>query len=285
MALQTLTSSAPQSTETVTATSSTDPPGTTDDGNPGSLGRNSIPFSFLVAFLALFVAFMGIGLFARRLVNFVRLQLGLPVTEPRPRQLRSKRPKPVLWDVYPEQSKDICKWRDMDPLSGWFLRENSGLLDAEAIAQAPAEPISHAPFMTFVATGRMSIAAVPVPPPPVVFRPPSTHLSNRLPTRNPIRALLASIRGLTRSPVQPDPLPDKDKPSIESLRVAVLVAMPSEERRWREKASRNRESTASSSTSEGGEEWGIGQFGEMSLGIADVPWTWPDSALDDGKAS
>lgn len=103
MALQTLTSSSAFPQETAT--------NTTTNINPNTLdGRNSIPFSFLVAFLALFVTFMTVGLCARRVVYFIRLQLGLPIPEPRKRYHEIKPKKPVLWDMYPEKRGDVQKW-------------------------------------------------------------------------------------------------------------------------------------------------------------------------------
>jgi hypothetical protein len=105
MALQTASTSA-------TSPSQTD---SNDDGGSNDIGHNSIPFSFLVAFLALFVAFMSIGLFARRILNYVRVQLGLPVPEPPHRPHRPKRSKPVLWDVHPERSapSEAARWHEI----------------------------------------------------------------------------------------------------------------------------------------------------------------------------
>lgn len=112
MALQTLSSSATAAEGTSTGTSNS---GFSDSELNG---RNSIPFSFLVAFLALFVAFMTIGLCARRIVYYVRLQLGLPVPLPPQRMQVVKPKKPELWDVYPERGIDSGRWANMEVSSG-----------------------------------------------------------------------------------------------------------------------------------------------------------------------
>lgn len=73
-------------------------PGAQNDLNTA----NSIPFSFLIAFLALFVAFMIIGLWARRISIYMRRRLGLPVPEPPARRTAPKQARPIIWDV------DVC---------------------------------------------------------------------------------------------------------------------------------------------------------------------------------
>ena len=112
MALQTLTSS----TADQPAPTSTQPqPNPNDD-----LGtKNSIPFSFLIAFLALFVAFMAVGLWARRFANFVRRRLGLPIPEPPPRYGEQKPARPVIWDVSPAPGGDASRWNTMQASSVW----------------------------------------------------------------------------------------------------------------------------------------------------------------------
>ena len=110
MALQTRTStmsSSPNTALPAAGTPSSDP----DPGEGASLNtKNSVPFSFLIAFLALFVVFMGMGLWARRIVFFARRRMGLPVPEPPPRQRDIKPRKPVLWDVYPDKRRQAERW-------------------------------------------------------------------------------------------------------------------------------------------------------------------------------
>ena len=110
MALQTVSISSTAAVVAASATSTSNSGSTDNDLN----GRNSIPFSFLVAFLALFVIFMTLGLCARRIIYHIRLQLGLPVPLPRRRVLEVKRVKPVLWDVYPEGRIEGGKWHDIE---------------------------------------------------------------------------------------------------------------------------------------------------------------------------
>lgn len=106
MALQTLASSSTASGPAQTTSS--------QPVEPQLDSRNSIPFSFLVAFLALFVGFMVLGLWARRIIYYIRLRLGLPIPEPRPKGVDTKPKKPVLWDVYPEKSRQVKKWCHME---------------------------------------------------------------------------------------------------------------------------------------------------------------------------
>jgi len=252
--------------QTLTSTASTP----TDTGliSQQLNGRNSIPFSFLIAFLALFVAFMCVGLFARRIIYAVRRRLGLPVPEPRQRNQPVKRTKPVLWDVYPEKSRDVRKWTEMEPLSCWFLRESETSADAVSV-QAPArtstEPVTRTTTdHNFVAGGRMGMAPAPPPSPEpqILAQPRLTHLSL-------FHALIRSWRELTHPVAKRGTL---ETPQVDALRVAVLVAMPSRDRHWKEKASRDRKSTASGSSE-------MEEVGQMSLGIAEVPWEWGETLL------
>lgn len=109
MALQTPT---PTSSD-VNVTATGMPSGSSDPNPPDSADlntKNSVPFSFLIAFLALFVVFMGMGLWARRIVFYARRRMGLPVPEPPQKQQDVKSRKPVLWDVYPDMRKQPDRW-------------------------------------------------------------------------------------------------------------------------------------------------------------------------------
>ena len=111
MALQTVASSATANPPGATSTPPPNPDANNDEGQIN--GRNSIPFSFLVAFLVLFVAFMVLGLWARRVNHWVRRRLGLPIPEPRPRKSTFKLRKPAIWDVYPEKGaapQAVASW-------------------------------------------------------------------------------------------------------------------------------------------------------------------------------
>ena len=109
MAFQTATSSSLAPTSTSNGTS-------TDTGGGGAdlNAKNSVPFSFLIAFLALFVVFMGLGLWARRIVFFARRRMGLPVPEPPQRRREVKSKKPVLWDVYPDKRAQPARWASIE---------------------------------------------------------------------------------------------------------------------------------------------------------------------------
>ena len=113
MALQTLPSSL---TADHPVSTSPPPPEQGPDNNDPIDTKNSIPFSFLIAFLALFVAFMAMGLWARRINHFVRRRLGLPIPDPRPKKhIEVKPPKPVVWDVCPGKCADgaMSRWNTM----------------------------------------------------------------------------------------------------------------------------------------------------------------------------
>ncbi|KAI0763193.1 hypothetical protein BC629DRAFT_1597099 [Irpex lacteus] len=203
MAIQTATSTSSTADSTPsTTTSSTNSTTTTNNSNPNDLGRNSIPFSFLVAFLALFVAFMGIGLFAKRLIYFIRLRLGLPIPEPNARRKvpKAKKEKPVLWDVYPEKrntsEEGDGRWRNIKPLSCYFLRDvpqSDTSPSTSSPTTSPNPPTSPSYTRTthtrshtllpqaFVGTGRMAIAPLPPPPPPrpLFYSPDSNSIRSR----------------------------------------------------------------------------------------------------------
>ena len=111
MALQTVTTTDTGSVPSPTGTQPVALPVPSDTPTNDLNTRNSVPFSFLIAFLALFVVFMGMGLWARRIVFFARRQLGLPVPDEIPyRRQVSRAQRPVLWDVYPDKFAQSEKW-------------------------------------------------------------------------------------------------------------------------------------------------------------------------------
>ncbi|KAI0346627.1 hypothetical protein BDW22DRAFT_1426066 [Trametopsis cervina] len=282
MALQTLSSAPPPAP---TFVNGTNPNNSNDNktGDPHDPTRNSIPFSFLVAFLALFVAFMGIGLFARRILYAIRLRLGLPVPEVRQRSLRPKRTKPVLWDVYPERRGEVGKWNAMEPLSCWLVREEPQPVTPDPPpVEIPRRPHIELLNHGLVGSGRMAIAPLPFPPSPSPSPTPGhrshTHHTT---TDNPIRDFINGARALfTSAPIKSDPEDTGDEKPYSGMRVAVLVAMPSEDRKWREKMVRGRMSTSTAGTSScSQDEVDLAHLGEVSLGIADMPWNWEEQVL------
>ncbi|PSR75959.1 hypothetical protein PHLCEN_2v8764 [Hermanssonia centrifuga] len=104
MAMHTFTSS---------TTPAPDPTTTSQPVPPDVDARNSIPFSFLIAFLALFVAFMAMGLWARRIIFIVRRRLGLPIPEPPQRRTDSKPKRPMVWDICPGKGRESIRWDTM----------------------------------------------------------------------------------------------------------------------------------------------------------------------------
>lgn len=222
---------------------------------------------------------------------FVRLRLGLPVPTP-PQKIRIVKPKrPVLWDVFPERAVEGGKWSDMhvslavpdllcpshlrrvrlceQPLSGWFLRQADSLTTMTNHDSSPEYPASLGPdFIPRTrGPGVMRITAVPAPLPPR----PRGFLFNR---PHPAQSFREYWRETFHPTIHPNP---SEKTEIESLRVAVLVAMPSQEHHWRGKAMGDRRSEVSSS-SDGG------SVGEVALGIADVSWRWNEAALEDSSS-
>ncbi|KAI0792270.1 hypothetical protein C8Q75DRAFT_590438 [Abortiporus biennis] len=129
MALQTSSGVNPTITITGGQTTSTSD-SSNGTSNPGSniTPGSSIPFSFLIAFIALFLFFLGCGLGTRRVAFVIRRSLGLPIQDVDTRRPRkSHLIKPILWDIYPrivEEGKSIeDKWVSLHPLSATFLRE------------------------------------------------------------------------------------------------------------------------------------------------------------------
>lgn len=87
--------------------------GTNTDNGPKPLNpSSSIPFSFLIAFIALFLFFLGCGLGTRRVAWALRRGFGLDdlVLDDDRRRRRRELRKPEIWDVWPEEMKDNGKW-------------------------------------------------------------------------------------------------------------------------------------------------------------------------------
>ena len=93
----------------VTPTSHSDSPSSTSPNNPsndpgsGLTPNSSLPFSFLVTFIAIFLFFLGCGLGSRRVTRTLRRNLGLEVTgvPASGRPAPTARERPILWDVFP----------------------------------------------------------------------------------------------------------------------------------------------------------------------------------------
>jgi len=256
MALQTLTTTDTNAAPTSTSTS--DPGGI--DPSEDLNSHNSVPFSFLVAFLALFVCFMGLGLWARRIVFFARRRLGLPVPDPPQRYQRARPRKPMLWDVYPDGRVQPEKWEGIGPLSSWYCREVPVVEipqeDPELTRPWPPPSLMHQRMPRRGGVPIMSITPMPSP------SEPRQSPRDRV---NPARRLkewwLDLVDPMRHSP-QKDGLGDKGQ--VDQLQVAVFISMPSPD------------DGKLSATTRGGVE----QLGELSIGIAGMPWNYDDSVLD-----
>ena len=75
---------------------------------PGLGSSSSLPFSFLVTFVAIFLFFLGCGLGSRRVTRTLRRNLGLEVTglgsDSDKRVARTPRKRPLLWDAFPHEA-------------------------------------------------------------------------------------------------------------------------------------------------------------------------------------
>lgn len=206
MALQTLTSStlAPVETGTSNSGSNTD---------PNTPGRNSIPFSFLVAFLALFVAFMTIGLCARRIVYFVRLQLGLPIPQPQERPHAMKAKKPILWDVYPERRDEGGRWQDIE-VSPLHSARPPPLLTSYSISRIAVVWVVCTPSGTFINGSRQRRPHLPRVS--LDSRPSRLYSSNT-------RGWRHEDRSSSAPPASPPLSPNSDQPSTSHTQLQAVL--------------------------------------------------------------
>lgn len=117
MAFQTSSGSSEASSSTASASSSSATPN--DSGGSNSLSPgSSIPFSFLIAFIALFLFFLGCGLGTRRVAFALRRGFGLEVQDPgvsTRRRSRVELTRPILWDILPKvvEGEFSGKWRHL----------------------------------------------------------------------------------------------------------------------------------------------------------------------------
>ncbi|GJE85140.1 hypothetical protein PsYK624_012180 [Phanerochaete sordida] len=261
MALQTLTSSGPASTPTGGTDGSSDAP-------PADLSaRNSVPFSFLVAFLALFVVFMGLGLWARRIVLFARRRLGLPVPDaPPPRRRRARPPKPALWDVCPApDARAPARWAGMQPLAAWYCRaappaDSEGPQDEPAPTPQWPPPIMH---QRMPRRGGVPLMRMPSPAPQASGAPPPPQtLRERMHgAARPFREWWLDIADPMRHTPPKDGL--AREAAVDRLQVAVLVLMPSVDHGKPHAAS-----------------GGLEDLGELAIGIYGTEWDYDSASLD-----
>ncbi|EJF60543.1 hypothetical protein DICSQDRAFT_155683 [Dichomitus squalens LYAD-421 SS1] len=108
--------------------------------NPGFKPGSSLPFSFLVTFIAIFLFFLGCGIGSRRVTRTLRRNLGLQVTglELDRRQSRIPRARPLLLDVFPKETSSVLggkgvegmfshSWKQLAPLGATYHPHNPGV--------------------------------------------------------------------------------------------------------------------------------------------------------------
>ncbi|KAI0628555.1 hypothetical protein C8Q77DRAFT_1220754 [Trametes polyzona] len=282
----------------------------TSAGMPAALaGNSSLPFSFLITFIAIFLFFLGCGLGSRRVTRQLRRNLGLQITPPSPLPSSHVREKPIIWDVYPSYLALPTKsesggsrvvhgytWENMAPLCATYVRTPPTTAGGDASACPEPEPPPRRfrwPASFIASRGMMRTIAAS----PSLARPPPLQLIGQAPprrtTRNEPEVLWRGhrlpqfiARPLLPPGMQPredssgadEPTPSEELP-VSALQVSVLIAMPSPEtsqaRRAREKAD---ECDSESSKKDGGAE--IEEFevspveglGEYTLGFTRMPW-------------
>lgn len=95
-------------------------PAQTSQPSTDNNANSSLPFSFLITFIAIFLFFLGCGLGSRRFVHTLRRNLGLQVAGVGPaRAAPIPRERPLLWDVFPRDVKGrdgpfaACRWANL----------------------------------------------------------------------------------------------------------------------------------------------------------------------------
>ncbi|KAH8103024.1 hypothetical protein BXZ70DRAFT_767015 [Cristinia sonorae] len=312
MALQSF--SAPNATSTGNSTVTDLPPPPAGTLNPGS----SIPFSFLIAFIALFLFFLGCGLGTRRAAVVFRRNLGLNDSAAQ-RSRRVEVVKPAIWDAWPEvdERNESERWSDIQPLAFTLIREKSqedrtfspreSRLPNGAISPVgemsyfpsrgaymtttPVPPISRTPVYSGLSRAAVPPDHIPAnihtdnPGPNPTRRhpePPPTNIFHRIYTsvRNSVYtlAIMNGFRIGSRQRVRTLDNPEPPKP-VEGVQVTVLVVMPSVERKLREKLKRESQDIQ---TVKAGDEAELGvEFGELVVGTTKLPWSELEGSLGD----
>ncbi|OCH85837.1 hypothetical protein OBBRIDRAFT_797772 [Obba rivulosa] len=259
-----------QTASSVSAAASSSSTGSGGGGGSALSTNSSLPFSFLITFVAIFLFFLGCGLGSRRVAYEIRRNLGL-VEHSVTSHTSEAQERPVLWDVYPNVV-DVslgggeATWAELMPLSATYIRTKPPDQPSPGHAPAspgPASPSSSSPRRTYPSSltpavyysrfGRIGaptpmLARPPPPPPapvPIPAAPPSAPLP--LSRQHTFRARL--LRGALRVPLltllilrfrpawilpprtAATPPPYRPKPPVRALQVALMVAMPSPARR------------------------------------------------------
>jgi len=280
-----LASSTTRSTTAPTPTQSTTNHlgGGGNSSTPKLSPATSLPFTFLIAFIAIFLFFIACGCGSRRYILQMRRRLSMHGREPAavaPKVAGSDLEKPVLWDVqarmeaedeggWARVEKDGVRsekeWAGMQPLSATYLRapEDSSLPAYSAGLSRPprwrARRIGLPPVLIRTYDR--------IPFLPSFISPPAPYLSHDA--------------ALT---------PAKPLPPVVALQMSFTIAMPSERRNHqshRNMRARNSigcgESMATSLTSRMSEDSVLDEkrkqrevvdeeLGEYVLGMTEVPW-------------
>lgn len=198
---------------TIASISSTSSSPADASGNPGTpvdlTGNSSLPFSFLITFIAIFLFFLGCGLGSRRVTRQLRRNLGLQITPVSAPPSRQENEKPILWDVYPSHPPLPTKSEDAENGSAYgYAWENLSVSPPNACAKIvliasglSLQPLSATYVRTTVRAEANDIAGNPAPEPPPRFR---WGAPSFIPSRGMMRTLAASP-GLARPlpPFQP----------------------------------------------------------------------------------
>ncbi|KAL7277149.1 hypothetical protein ACG7TL_008995 [Trametes sanguinea] len=243
------------SASTTSTSSSSQTPASGSMSMPPNLdGNSSLPFSFLITFIAVFLFFLGCGLGSRRVTRQLRRNLGLQIAQsPSPSTSRINE-KPLLWDVFlsdppsrpkSEGATDRYAWENLSPLSATYVRTSSG--ERNGGSRLAAEPPPHPRWGTtaFLAPGRgfmRSLATTPSLARPPPFQHPDTPIRPRTTPRIPeMRWRGHRLPDFIARPLLPPPEPEEvhgswdtvelgSKSPVRGLEVAVVISMPSVDR-------------------------------------------------------
>ncbi|EIW54828.1 uncharacterized protein TRAVEDRAFT_73926 [Trametes versicolor FP-101664 SS1] len=293
--------------------------GNTNTGTPINLTGSSLPFSFLITFIAIFLFFLGCGLGSRRVTRSLRRNLGLQITPAGGPPSHQADEKPKLWDICPLQSPPPIKsegggncsadryaWENLSPLSATYVRTpiHGETCDVSTDSEPEPPPRVHwgAQVASLFPSGRM-MRTLAVTPALARTLPP--HLANHAPTRRVTRAqpevrwrghllpqfiarpLLPPGMNPRGSPLGAEDVTQGPEPPVSGLQLSVVIAMPSPEtshaRRAQEKARGEGVYPGKSKGSVEIEEFEVipvEGLGNYMLGFARVPWAGKLDGLD-----
>ncbi|KAI0758412.1 hypothetical protein BD413DRAFT_591440 [Trametes elegans] len=300
-------SAAPSSTTSQAAAS--------NGGASALMGSSSLPFSFLITFIAIFLFFLGCGLGSRRVTRQLRRNLALQITPAPTARIAPVREKPILWDVYPGELplpvilKDggvrppayRYAWENLSPLSAAYIRASADAKKSSASVNPEPEPPPMLRWASSLRPHRSMMRTLAATPSLARPLPPhtATELSRSPPRRTPRSEPEVRWRGhrlpqfLARPLLPPtmqrptvvygteDTVPEEKEP-VKAIQVAVLIAMPSPEH-----ARARRVLLDSGKVDAEVEELEVSAgdgLGDYVLGLGRLPWEGEvDGAAGDGS--